>query len=164
MYRSETRVKASRPRKIFNINLNYYGGMMMSALEVVKDVYGRFAEGDIEGFLNLCAEDIEWVVNGPANLEKCKAFKGRDGVREFLDILAGSWEFSSFTPRQFIADGQTVVVLGEETGKDKISGSRFGNRWVHVFDVQGEQVVRFREFLCHWTDEQRPPEMSWSDT
>ena len=51
-------------------------GMMASALEIVKDVYSRFAEGDIDGFLNLCAENIEWVVNGPANLEKCIAFKG----------------------------------------------------------------------------------------
>ena len=34
-------------------------------LEVVKQVYQRFAEGDLEGFLKLCSEDIEWVVNGP---------------------------------------------------------------------------------------------------
>jgi uncharacterized protein len=138
--------------------------MMSSALEVVKDVYSRFAEGDIDGFLNLCDENIEWVVNGPANLEKCRAFKGRHGVKEFLDVLVGSWEFSSFTPRQFIADGQTVVVLGEEAGKDKSSGIGFENRWAHVFDVREKQIVRFREFLCHWTDQERPPAMSWSNS
>jgi len=136
---------------------------MASALEVVKDAYGRFATGDIDGFLNLCADNIEWVVNGPANLDKCKAFKGPSGVRQFLAILARSWEFKSFTPRQFLVDGQTVVVLGDETGKDQVSGATFENRWAHVFDVRGEQIVRFREFLCHWTDEQRPPAMSWSN-
>jgi uncharacterized protein len=136
--------------------------MMATALQVVKDVYSRFAKGEIDGFLSLCADDIEWVVNGPANLEKCKAFKGRRGVREFLDILAGNWEFSSFVPHQFIADGKTVVVLGEETGQDKSSGRRFENRWAHVFDVQEGQIVRFREFLCHWTDQQHPPAMTWS--
>ena len=136
---------------------------MTSALEVVKDAYSRFATGDVDGFLTLCADNIEWVVNGPANLEKCKAFTGRSGVRKFLEIVAGSWEFSSFTPQQFFTVGQTVVVLGEETGKEKSSGIRFENRWAHVFDVQGGQIVRFREFLCYWTDEQRPPAMSWSD-
>jgi len=135
---------------------------MATPLEVVKDVYNRFAEGDIDGFLALCAENIEWVVNGPATLEKCKSFNGRSGVQQFLDLLAG-WEFSSFTPREFIVDGQTVTVLGEETGTDKGSGKRFENRWAHVFDVQGGQVVRFREFLCHWTDQQQPPAMSWSN-
>ena len=90
---------------------------MTMALDIVKEVYSRFGEGDMDGFLNLCADDIEWVVNGPAALEKCKAFRGREGVQEFLNILGESWEFSSFTPREFISDGQTVVVLGEESGK-----------------------------------------------
>lgn len=131
-------------------------------LEVVKDVYNRFSEGDTDGFLALCADNIEWVVNGPVHLEKCRAFKGRSGVQQFLDLLA-EWEFSSFVPREFIMDGPTVVVLGEETGTDKASGIRFANRWVHVFDVQGGRIVRFREFLCHWTNQQ-PPAMSWNVT
>jgi len=134
---------------------------MATPLEIVKNVYNRFAEGDIAAFLALCADNIEWVVNGPANLEKCKAYKGRSGVQQFLDILAG-WEFSSFAPREFIVDGQTVVVLGEETGTDKRSGIPFENRWAHVFDVKNGQIVRFGEFLCHWTDQQQPPEMNWS--
>jgi len=60
---------------------------MAIALDVVKDVYRRFGEGDISGFLSLCADNIEWVVNGPESLEKCRAYKGRDGVQEFLRIL-----------------------------------------------------------------------------
>jgi ketosteroid isomerase-like protein len=134
---------------------------MATPLDVVKDVYRRFADGDIEGFLGLCADDIEWVVNGPPHLEKCQAFQGRSGVQRFLDLLA-AWEFSSFAPREFIDGGQTVVVLGEETGTDKPSDTRFENRWAHVFDVQGGRVVRFREFLCHWPDPHQPPAMSWS--
>ncbi len=134
---------------------------MATAIEVVKDVYNCFSEGDMDGFLALCADNIEWVVNGPATLEKCKAFKGHAGVQQFLDILGKSWEFSAFTPRQFITEGQTVVVLGEETGTDKKSGIQFKNRWAHVFDVQNGKIVRFRELLCHWPGKQQPPEMSW---
>lgn len=134
---------------------------MATALEVVRDVYRRFADGDISGFLGLCAGDIEWVVNGPAALEKCRAFYGREGVQDFLDILGESWAFSAFTPRQFLVDGSTVVVLGEESGRDKNSGAPFENRWVHVFDVKQERIIRFREFLCHWTGDQQPPAMSW---
>lgn len=92
---------------------------MATALEVVKQVYDRFAESDLEGFLKLCSEDIEWVVNGPATLEKCQAFHGIGGVRKFLDLLGNSWEFNSFEPRKFFVDNTTVIVLGEETGADK---------------------------------------------
>jgi ketosteroid isomerase-like protein len=135
---------------------------MVTAREIVRDVYKRFSEGDVEGFLGLCADDIEWVVNGPATLEKCNAFKGRSGVKKFLSILEESWEFSSFTPHQFIAEGGTVVVLGEETGSDKKSGIQFENRWAHVFGVRDGKITCFREFLCHWAGDQKPPIMSWS--
>jgi len=134
---------------------------MAQALDIAKAVYERFAEGDIAGFLDLCADDIEWVVNGPATLEKCRTYKGRSGVQEFLNILGASWEFTVFTPKQFFADGPTVVVLGEEKGRDKTSGTPFYNRWAHVFDVKAERIIRFREFLCHWTGDQQPPAMSW---
>lgn len=135
---------------------------MATALDIVKAVYARFGEGDLDGFLNLCADDIEWVVNGPASLEKCRAFQGRQGVRDFLAVLDRTWAFSAFEPRQFIADGGSVVVLGEETGTDKQTGIAFSNRWAHVFDVCNDRITRFREFLCHWSGSETPPAMSWT--
>ena len=135
---------------------------MPTALECVKDVYDRFAQGDLAGFMELCADDVEWVVNGPPILEKCRAFSGRAGVQEFLDILGRTWQFNEFSPIEFVVDGDTVVVLGEEDGIDIESGTPFNNRWVHVFDVADGKIRRFREFLCHWTGEQQPPEMSWT--
>jgi ketosteroid isomerase-like protein len=134
---------------------------METSLQVVSGVYDRFAEDDVAGFPSLRADNIEWVVNGPSTLEKCRTFQGRSGVQEFLNILGGSWEFSVFAPRQYFSDGPTVVVLGEEKGRDKKSGTQFENRWVHVFDVKDARIVRFREFLCHWTGDQQPPAMSW---
>ncbi|NEQ73828.1 MAG: hypothetical protein F6K23_12690 [Okeania sp. SIO2C9] len=134
---------------------------MAMALEVVKKVYKCFTRGDLDGFVKLCSEDIEWVVNGPSTLEKCQAFHGISGVRKFLDILADSWEFNSFEPRSFFEDDVTVVVLGEETGVCKASGEPFQNRWAHVFKVENEHIVSFQEFLCHWTAEQKPPAMNW---
>ncbi|KAM3096771.1 hypothetical protein ACKFKF_21910 [Phormidesmis sp. 146-12] len=60
-------------------------------------------------------------------------------------------------------------MLGEESGcgclrqqrSSRQSGIPFQNRWAHVFDVQDHAIVRFREFLCHWTGDQQPPPMSW---
>lgn len=121
---------------------------MPNTLELVKEVYRRFSENDIDGFLVLCADDIEWVVNGPPTLEKCRSFRGVRGVQEFLNILGESWEFREFSPREFIAE--------------KNSGFSFSNRWAHVFDVREGKIVRFREFLCHWAGDQKPPAMSWS--
>ena len=43
--------------------------------EVVRDVYNRFAEGDIDGFLALRADDIEWVVMDRQISTNVKALK-----------------------------------------------------------------------------------------
>jgi len=131
------------------------------SVDVVKQVYERFAQNDLEGFLKLCAKNIEWVVNGPGDLEKCRSYQGLDGVRSFLAILDRTWSFQAFAPREFIDAGNKVVVLGEEVGTDKGSGEAFENRWAHVFTVQRGSIVSFREFLCHWRGNQHPPEMSW---
>lgn len=55
---------------------------MLTALDIVKQVYARLTEGNFIGFLELCADDIEWVVNGPATLVKCQSFYGKGGVSD----------------------------------------------------------------------------------
>lgn len=134
---------------------------MSDAKDVAEQVYARFGAGDIDGFLDLCSEEVEWVVNGPHQLEKCSDFHGKDGVRDFLAILDRTWAFSSFSPREFIAAGNKCVVLGEESGTYRDTGQGFNNRWAHVFTVRDGSLTSFREFLCHWTVDQKPPEMSW---
>ncbi|WP_339132669.1 MAG: nuclear transport factor 2 family protein [Candidatus Electrothrix sp. GW3-4] len=136
---------------------------MTSPLHIVQDVYKKFTAGDFEGFLELCDEKIEWVVNGPDALEKCQAFRGKDGVRHLLDILGSTWHFSSFHAKNFVHQDNTVVVLGEEAGRDMGSEIFFENRWTHVFDVKDGKIIRFREFLCHWAGKQKPPVMTWDE-
>jgi hypothetical protein len=136
---------------------------MTSPLHVVQEVYSKISARDFEGFLELCDENIEWVVNGPDSLAKCRAFRGRGGVRQFLDILDSTWHVSSFTPNNFVTENDTVVVLGEEAGRDMGSEIFFENRWTHVFDVKEGKIIRFRGFLCHWTGKQKPPLMTWDD-
>ncbi len=136
---------------------------MTSPLYVVQEVYNKFSTGDFESFLELCDENIEWVFNGPESLEKCKAFQGREGVRHFLDIVGSTWHVSSFTAKKFVTENDTVVVLGEEAGRDMGSEIFFENRWTHVFDVKEGKVIRFRGFLCHWAGKQKPPVMTWDE-
>jgi ketosteroid isomerase-like protein len=132
---------------------------MMAAGDVAGAVYQRVSAGDFEGLLALCDQDIEWVVDGPASLATGSALRGRDGVRAFLAILGCTWRFLSFDPREFIAAENAVFALGEETGTDHRSKEPFNHRRAHVFDVEAEKVVRFREFLCHWMGDEVPPPM-----
>ena len=135
----------------------------MKPLEVVQTLFARFEKGDVDGVLALCGENVEWVVNGPADLEDCRAFRGRDGVRQMLALVDEAQTFSSFETREFITAGDTIVVLGEAAGTMKTSNAPFVHRFAHVFDVPEGLIVRFREFLCVWNRDERPPSMTWGD-
>lgn len=55
-------------------------------------------------------------------------------------------EIQRFEPREFIAQGDQVVVLGEERMRIKATGRIAENRWVMVFALRDGRIVRFREF------------------
>ena len=133
---------------------------MTSPLHIVQEVYSKFSAEDFEGILDLCDDNIEWVVNGPETLEKCRAFQGKNGVRHFLNIWGSTWHFSSFDAKNFIHENNTVVVLGDAAGRNRGSEIFFEDRWVHAFDIKNGKIMRFREFLCHWPGKQKPPMMT----
>src|SRR5437764_13275000 len=54
------------------------GAMSQSPTDVISNVYGAFAQGDIPGIVATVAEDVTWRV--PENLPHGGDFHGRDGV------------------------------------------------------------------------------------
>ena len=50
-----------------------------------------------------------------------------------------------FEPQDFIAEGDKVVVLGEETEVIRASGGTVENRWVHIFTIRSGKIVAFEE-------------------
>jgi len=131
------------------------------SLEVIKQVYEHVANGDMDAIVGHCSEDVEWVVNGPADLERSRAFEGPEGVRDFLATIDRGWKYRFAAPREFIDAGDKIVVLGEAEGKERTSEKPFKSRWCHIFTIKGDKVVSFREFICHWVGDDSPPKMSW---
>jgi ketosteroid isomerase-like protein len=131
------------------------------SLEVIKQVYEHVATGDMEAILGHCAEEVEWVVNAPAHLERCRAFEGVEGVRSFLETMDRGWKYRFAAPREFIDAGEKIVVLGEAEGKERETDVPFKSRWAHVFTVKDDRIVSFREFICYWGGDETPPRMSW---
>lgn len=52
-----------------------------------------------------------------------------------------------FSPKEFIAQGNKVVVLGHGAWTARETGRDFESDWVHVFTIDGGQITAFREFL-----------------
>jgi ketosteroid isomerase-like protein len=116
-------------------------------VDVVRKGYEAFGRGDISGLLAQLDTDVEWRTPGPADLPTAGQRRGHEAVQEFFQTLSGLVEVQRFEPKQFIAQGDTVIVIGDDTSRVKATGTTLESRFVHVFTVQNGKVVAFEEYL-----------------
>lgn len=116
-------------------------------VKLVQSLYEAFGKGDIGKIVDASAPDVEWENVGRP--QDCACFgkrSGTAGVAEFFKTIGGLWDFKQFTPREFIATGDRVVVLGSYAMVHKTTGKPFEADWTHIFLIKGGKVVSFREF------------------
>jgi ketosteroid isomerase-like protein len=120
---------------------------MGSATAVVQTVYGAFGRGDVPGILAHCAPQVDWELVGPAKLGYTGKRRDHAGIADFFAKVGQFDDIQVFEPREFIEDGENVVVLGWEKTTAKDTGKPFESEWVHVFTVKGGKVTRWRGFF-----------------
>ena len=116
--------------------------------QIVKDTYAAFQRGDIPAILAMLDDNVEWqaVIGTEGVVPTAGLRRGRSGIGQFFTDLAGSVEFEAFEPREFIAEGDQVAVIGRYKGKARPTGKPFDTEWVMVFTLRNGKVVRFREY------------------
>ena len=114
-------------------------------LQVVKNGYAAFRRGDVPGLLALFAEDIEWHIPGKG-FPIAGDYRGHSGVAGFFQKLAAEIEFSDFQPREFVAEGDSVLVIGSDRAKVRATNRTLEVDWVHAFTLRNGKVTKFREF------------------
>jgi len=125
-------------------------GSLMSEqenVEIVKQGYAAFQRGDIQTILNLGSDDVE--VRHPMSLAIWPwAGKGRGRTRlaEFFVGLGKLVEFERFEPREFIAQGDKVVVLLFERVRLRATSRVVESEHVHVFTLRNGKVVQWDEY------------------
>jgi len=114
-------------------------------VQVVKDGYAAFMRGDVPGLLALLAEDVEWHIPG-AGLPLAGTYRGHDGVANFFQKLVQDVDILDFQPREFVAEGNRVLVTGSERAKVKATGRTAEIDWVMSFTVRNGKIISFREY------------------
>ncbi len=117
----------------------------MTNKEIAQKGYECFGTGDIAGLLDLCAEDINWTIPVVENAAYSGSRTGKAAVGEFFSLLDAAEDFSDFTPKEFIAEGDKVVVLGQSTATVKETGKTFSTDWVHIFTITDGKIANFLE-------------------
>ena len=115
-------------------------------LATARAVYDAFGRGDVQAILDGCTPNIAWHSGGIR--DDFAAFGpriGLDGVKSFFKDVAENNQFSSFEPREFLASGDKVVVIGHYDITQKKTGKKLESDWVHIFTFSGGKCVAWRE-------------------
>jgi ketosteroid isomerase-like protein len=90
---------------------------------------------------------VEWFIPVPPQiLQYAGQRRGREGVAQFFSLLDGAEEIERFEPKEFLAQGEKVVVLGTYRARVKTTGRIVESDWVHVHILRDAKVQEFREF------------------
>ena len=83
-------------------------------VQTVKDFFAAIGRGDREALLALVAEDIEWIIPGK-DWPLAGTRRGHAGLADLLETVSKSMETST-EPREFVAQGDRVLVVGFAKG------------------------------------------------
>jgi ketosteroid isomerase-like protein len=114
-------------------------------VQTVKDFFAAIGRGDSQGLLALVAEGIEWIIPGE-DWPLAGMHRGHAGLADLLHTASKSIETST-EPREFIAQGDRVLVVGVATGKIKATRKPFKDDWVFDFTVRNGKVTKIREYI-----------------
>ena len=114
--------------------------------QLVMECYQLFLKGDIRSLLDRCQDDADWVERDSDCIPFAGTYHGKGEIAEFFTKLAEGAEALSFAPREFIAEGDKVVVVGEASWLAKPTGRSFDSPWVHVLTVRDGKIARFEAY------------------
>ena len=114
-------------------------------VQTVKDFFAAIGRGDKEGLLALVAEDIEWIIPGE-DWPLAGTHRGHAGLADLLQTASKSIETST-EPREFVAQGDRVLVVGFAKGKIKATNKTFEDDFVFAITVRDGKLTNIREYI-----------------
>jgi ketosteroid isomerase-like protein len=114
-------------------------------IQTVKDFFAALGSGNREALLALVAEDIEWIIPGE-EWPLAGTYRGHAGLANLLETASKSIETST-EPREFVAQGDRVLVVGFARGRIKATNKMFEDDWIFAITVREGKLTSVREYV-----------------
>ena len=116
-------------------------------VELVQKVYAAFAERDIRSILAVLSKEVVWKEpDNPFNPAAGTRY-GHSGFLEWATIGNQSEDILTLEPRQFLAQGDTVAVIGFMKCLAKPTGKTYESDFVHIITLKDHKIMYFQEFF-----------------
>lgn len=106
--------------------------------EILKKGNAAIAEGNNEGFLELCTDDTVWTFVGD------KILKGKEAVRKWMKETY--IEPPIFNVDQLVAEGDFLTATGEITMKD-MNGKAVQYWYCDIWRFRGDKLAELKAFV-----------------
>ena len=121
-------------------------------VEILKEAYRLWDEtkaGSTDHWMNLMAEEVDFrsLAAGGEGLAFSRDCCSCDDVRRYFDELCSDWEMIHYTPEDFIAEGDRVVMIGSCGWKHRTSGRSVETPKADIFRFKDGKIVSFFEFF-----------------
>lgn len=116
-------------------------------IAVAQHAINDFLSGDIQGMLNLCADDITWSTNENPDVPFAHTYKGKTGANQFFNDLGSNVEFKDFSPEKYYGDDDMVFVKTHEAAKVKSTGKTYDHQMLMSFKIRDGKIKEFFAYV-----------------
>ena len=113
-------------------------------LKTVQGIYTDFGQGNIPAILNVLADDVEFHQPPGGEPPFTGTYRGRDGAGNFFQSMVETVDVLAMEPQEFVAQGDTVVVLGHYRFRPKTTGIPYDTDWAMVWWFRNGKINKFQ--------------------
>ena len=88
-------------------------------VKLVQDLYAAFGRGDIPTILKALSSDVQWFNSGSSGIPYAGKRQGVDQVAQFFQALSDNVMVKQFEPKEYVAQNDRVIALGNWRGQSK---------------------------------------------
>jgi ketosteroid isomerase-like protein len=115
-------------------------------VQIVKDFFAAIGRGDMQAVQALCAEDIEWMIPGK-DWPLAGTHLGYAGLAHLFQMHSEKVETLFMEAREFVAQGDRVLVVGFARGRILATNKTFEDDWIFAITVRNGKLTNIREYI-----------------
>ena len=115
-------------------------------VQAVQAMYAAFGNGDIQGILAHLSEEVEWRAYSPYDASLARTYTGHAGVGQFFQELNAAMSMDVFEPKEYVAQGDKVVALGNLQTTMRNTGEATRTDFAMLWTFRDGKAIRFFEY------------------
>lgn len=115
-------------------------------IQTIHEVYAAFGRGDVGFIVDQLTDDVGWVSHFDAIIPWGGDFSGKARVPHFFEAIFGSVDVETFEPKEWIAQDDTVVSLGEFGCRVRTTGKKARTRWAFIWKFVDGKICSYEQF------------------